>query len=121
MEARVSETPRDVEARYLQMIRAVWLDYKTEMGMGESPERRLVLDDVRLFVERAAGFAGCELIRRVIGAAHVDDLELMLPGQKRDAAERAALKLGMLLVKTRSTGPTELAERIEMQHMLAVI
>ena len=103
------------------MIQAVWLDYKTEMGMGEPGSADSYSSDERLFIERATGFAGCELIRRVIGAAHVDDLELMLPGQKRDAAERAALKLGMLLVKTRSTGPTELAERIEMQHMLARI
>merc|ERR1712228_29701 len=28
-----------------------------------------------LLLQRTAGFAGCEIIRRVIGAAHVDDLE----------------------------------------------
>ena len=64
----------------------------------------------------AAGFAGCELIRRVIGAAHVDDLELMpagTAGEERGDSEWAALTLGMQLVTTRSTGSAKLEERIE--------
>ena len=91
----------DAREQHLQMIRMTWLAYAAEVNMlGGSAYWSD--DDKRLFVERAAGFAGCELIRRVIGAAHVDDLELMPPGTQRDAAERAALNLGMQLVKTRS-------------------
>ena len=81
--------------------------------MGVEPRDAWSDDDMRLFVERAAGFAGCELIRRVIGAAHVDDLELMPAGAQREVAEQAALKLGMSLVKTRSAGSANLVERIE--------
>ena len=85
----------DARKRGLQMIDMATQTYADEMGMTKS-------DDQAIFNERVAGFAGCELIRRVIGAAHVDDLELMPPGTQRDAAERAALNLGMQLVKTRS-------------------
>ena len=85
----------DARKRCLQMIDMAMQTYADEMGMAKS-------DDQAIFNERTAGFAGCELIRRVIGAAHVDDLELMPAGEKRDAAERAALNLGMQLVKTRS-------------------
>ena len=85
----------DARKRCLQMIDMATQTYADEMGMTKS-------DDQAIFNERVAGFAGCELIRRVIGAAHVDDLELMPPGTQRDAAERAALNLGMQLVKTRS-------------------
>ena len=85
----------DARKRCLQMIDMATQTYADEMGMTKS-------DDQAIFNERTAGFAGCELIRRVIGAAHVDDLELMPPGTQRDAAERAALNLGMQLVKTRS-------------------
>ena len=47
----------------------------------------------------AAGFAGCELIRRVIGAAHVDDIESLTPPERKLQAERAALAVGCALVK----------------------
>ena len=84
----------DARKRCLRMIDMALRAYTDEMGMADS--------DAQGLSDRAAGFAGCELIRRVIGAAHVDDLELMPPGEKRDAAERAALRLGMALVKFRS-------------------
>lgn len=113
--ADVAADDDDEHKRLLQMIRNAWHAYAGEMGnMLSGRNAYWSDDDVRLFIERAAGFAGCELIRRVIGAAHVDDLELMPAGEKRDEAEWAALKLGMMLVKTRSTGPPELEERIEL-------
>ena len=108
---RVAADDKDEEDRLLEMISAAWLVYKAEMGMHDS--NAYWSDDSRsLFLERAAGFAGCELIRRVIGAAHVDDLEKIPAGKVRDDAELAALYLGQQLVKTRNTSSAELAERI---------
>ena len=104
------------EAPHLQMIDMALRAYAAEMGMVEPGSADSSSDDDRLFIERAAGFAGCELIRRVIGAAHVDDLELMpagTAGEERGDSEWAALTLGMQLVKTRSTGSAKLEERIE--------
>ena len=99
----------DARKRCLQMIDMATQTYADEMGMTKS-------DDQAIFNERVAGFAGCELIRRVIGAAHVDDLELMpagTAGEERGDSEWAALTLGMQLVKTRSTGSAKLEERVE--------
>ena len=102
------------ERPHYEMINMALRAYAAEVGMVEPGlPTTSASDDERLFIERAAGFAGCELIRRVIGAAHVDDLELMPPGAQREVAEQAALKLGMSLVKTRSTGSANLVERIE--------
>ena len=41
---------------------------------------------------------GCELIRRTIGAAHVDDIEKLEPEGRRAVAERACLSAGQALV-----------------------
>ncbi|MBB5354143.1 5-methylthioribose kinase [Anoxybacillus mongoliensis] len=62
-----------------------------------------VLDDIisDALVE-AIGFAGCEVIRRTIGLAHVADLD-ELPLERRLHAKRHALRLGRELIVQRNT------------------
>lgn len=50
-----------------------------------------------IFAE-AVGFAGCEVIRRTIGLAHVADLDTIQPFAKRILIKRKSLELGRLLV-----------------------
>ena len=57
---------------------------------------------VRALLREAAGFCGCELLRRVMGAAHVDDLETIADPHKKLAAERGALALGAALLTGRA-------------------
>eukprot|EP00605_Chrysophyceae_sp_TOSAG23-4_P003002 GSChrysophyteH1.ASY1.ANO1.3307.1 assembled CDS len=45
------------------------------------------------------GFAGVKMIRRIVGIAHIEDLECIENADIRAICERAALKLGMLLVR----------------------
>lgn len=47
------------------------------------------------------GFAGCELIRRTIGLAHVKDLDGIEDHEKRIAAKKRALALGETLILNR--------------------
>lgn len=51
----------------------------------------------RIF-EDAIGFAGCEMIRRTIGLAHVADLDGITIEQEKLAAKRHALSLGRALL-----------------------
>lgn len=53
------------------------------------------------FFEDSIGFAGCELIRRTIGLAHVADLDGIADEGSKLAAKRLTLKLGKVLVKQR--------------------
>ena len=46
----------------------------------------------------ACGYAGCEMIRRTVGFAHVYDLESISDPQSRAQAERLALQLGRRLI-----------------------
>jgi 5-methylthioribose kinase len=54
----------------------------------------------KYFVD-AVGFAGCELIRRTIGLAHVADLDQIPNDQSRLSAKQKSLELGTVLIKKR--------------------
>jgi 5-methylthioribose kinase len=48
------------------------------------------------------GFAGCKMIRRVLGLAHVADLETIADPDRRAEAERKVLRLGRRLILERA-------------------
>lgn len=74
-----------------------------------------VLDDIMndALVE-AIGFAGCEVIRRTIGLAHVADLD-ELPLEQRLEAKRHALRLGRELIVQREHLPIHAIKRLVQQ------
>ncbi|EMT46219.1 MULTISPECIES: S-methyl-5-thioribose kinase [Anoxybacillus] len=74
-----------------------------------------VLDDIMndALVE-AIGFAGCEVIRRTIGLAHVADLD-ELPLERRLEAKRHALRLGRELIVQREHLPIHAIKRLVQQ------
>lgn len=74
-----------------------------------------VLDDIvsDALVE-AIGFAGCEVIRRTIGLAHVADLD-ELPLEQRLEAKRHALRLGRELIVQREHLPIHAIKRLVRQ------
>ncbi|MDR4886929.1 S-methyl-5-thioribose kinase [Fredinandcohnia sp. QZ13] len=53
--------------------------------------------------EDAIGFAGCELIRRTIGLAHVADLDGIENFEERISAKQHALRLGKALIRDRKS------------------
>ena len=57
-----------------------------------------VLDKI---FQDALGFAGCELIRRTIGLAHVKDLDGILDEDLRILSKKQALHIGELLLLNR--------------------
>lgn len=63
----------------------------------------------------AVGFAGCEVIRRTIGLAHVADLDGIEDSQKRLEAKRHALRLGKaLLLNQQSITPDIVNEIVKV-------
>jgi 5-methylthioribose kinase len=70
----------------------------------DSPELRTVALETRLNVifEDALGFAGCKIIRRILGLAHVEDLESIENKDIRAACEKKALAFGRRLVLERT-------------------
>ncbi|MBD4895229.1 S-methyl-5-thioribose kinase, partial [Xanthomonas citri pv. citri] len=67
--------------------------------------------------EEAIGFAGCELIRRTIGLAHVADLDTIVPFDKRIGRKRLALETGTAFIEKRSEFKT-ITDVIELFKLL---
>jgi 5-methylthioribose kinase len=83
------------------MMHACWETYSAAMREHVWSKASAPIEAEAEMLSLTAGFAGCELIRRVIGAAHVDDFEQLANPPMKLRAERAALAIGASLVKSR--------------------
>jgi len=94
---------------FIHHIETVWNVFKAEFTRLWNTENKEVLAKTDIFLsynlskffEDAIGFAGCELIRRTVGLAHVADLDTIEDEQTRLAAKRTTLELGKILIKQR--------------------
>lgn len=49
-------------------------------------------------LEDSLGFAGCKMMRRIVGIAHVEDFKAIKDDDARAACERRALRFGRRLL-----------------------
>jgi 5-methylthioribose kinase len=78
--------------------------FEGETGQAALARARAAYMD-RLFRD-AVGFAAAKMIRRVLGLAHVLDLESIADPERRAACERRALRLARDMLVNRSSYPT---------------
>lgn len=88
-------TVEDVWNEFVSQFVQLWHKHAKERsahteGFWQSYVKRLIQD--------AAGFAGCKILRRVIGLAGVADLNSIEDAQTRAEAERLALAIGEALI-----------------------
>ncbi|UYZ14237.1 S-methyl-5-thioribose kinase [Brevibacillus sp. WF146] len=92
-------TVEDVWNEFVSQFVQLWHKQAKERsahteGFWQSYVQRLIRD--------AAGFAGCKILRRVIGLAGVADLNSIADDQTRAEAERLALAIGQALILERN-------------------
>jgi len=73
-----------------------WHAYTAEFKMVDAELKAQILQNI---FHDAVGFAGLEMLRRLIGAAHVKDTEGIVDMSRKLRVERAALQFGTVLVK----------------------
>jgi len=84
-----------------QIVAAIirsWETYTETFMMDKSLKSRTL----HMIFSEAVGFAGMEMLRRVIGAAHVKDIENIKNMNRKLCIETAILKFGQTLVKDRN-------------------
>jgi len=116
-EVIVNVPNRDLFLHHIETLWNVFKDEYTLLWNTENKEDLAKTDaflsfNLSKFFEDSIGFAGCELIRRTIGLAHVADLDSIKDEQTRLAAKRNSLELGKVLIKQRKE-ITNLAAFIE--------
>ncbi len=86
----------DVQSALKTAVEHTWRTYTTEFGMVDATLKTQTLQNI---FHDAVGFAGLEILRRLIGAAHVKDIEGIADIPRKLSVERAALQFGLTLVK----------------------
>ncbi|RNB77928.1 S-methyl-5-thioribose kinase [Brevibacillus panacihumi] len=105
------ETVEDVWNEFVSQFVQLWHKQAKERsahveGLWESYVNRLIQD--------TAGYAGCKILRRVIGLAGVADLNEIADEQTRAEAERLALAIGEALILQR----TEIGESTDITDLV---
>ncbi|WP_276357470.1 S-methyl-5-thioribose kinase [Cohnella caldifontis] len=106
------DTVRDVLTSFDRKFRELWEAHGVDR-LARTPGYR---DDyMRRLLQDTFGFAGCKMVRRIVGLAHVADIDTIPDAQVRHVAQRTALAIGTGLIKTnrRAAGIGELIEIAE--------
>jgi 5-methylthioribose kinase len=106
----------------LEHIQTFWTEYSknySRLWVSDNKEPlatgTALLDTIlHKHFQDAIGFAGCELIRRTIGLAHVADLDSIIEIDKRINAKQKTLSLGTILIKERN-------EIKDLNHFVTII
>ena len=86
----------NVQSALKTAIVQTWHTYTAEFKMVDAELKAQTLQNV---FRDAIGFAGLEMLRRLIGAAHVKDIESIVDISRKLRIERAALQFGATLAK----------------------
>lgn len=95
------------EDRLLEMAKDVWTNFESSFRTLWNNE---ILDEMfqtpgyqdhylTELLRDTAGFAGCKMIRRIVGLSHVADIDGIQDDSVREAAQRKALAIGKNLVR----------------------
>ena len=86
----------DAQSALKAAIAKTWHTYTLEFRTSDATLKEQTLQ--KIFHE-AVGFAGLEMLRRLVGAAHVKDIEGITDIPKKLSVEKRALQFGLTLVK----------------------
>ncbi|ANE48472.1 methylthioribose kinase [Paenibacillus swuensis] len=113
-------------AYLLETVREVWNGFETKFRklwddqiQDRMSEASTAFQDVyvKSVLQDAIGFAGAKMIRRIVGLAHVADIDTLTDDATRERAQRLALAVGKALVKLNRRAVTidEVIEIAEQQ------
>ena len=85
-----------VQSALQTAIVQTWHTYTAEFKLDDSKLEAQILQNI---FQDAIGFAGLEILRRLVGAAHVKDIEGIVDLSRKLSVEKAALQFGTTLVK----------------------
>jgi 5-methylthioribose kinase len=90
------QTVSEVWDKFEREFRSLWNEHSMDR-MSMTPGYQDVY--VSRLLQDTIGYAGCKMIRRIVGLAHVADIDKIENAEKKEQAERIALSIGKTLVK----------------------
>ncbi|BBH21527.1 methylthioribose kinase [Paenibacillus baekrokdamisoli] len=107
------ETIRDIWTKFEAKFRVLWAEHCEDSLAKSAPG---YLDDyLRRVLQDTIGFAGCKMVRRIVGLAHVADIDKITDASTREQAQRLALSIGKSLIRLnrRAASIEELIEKAQ--------
>ena len=101
---------------FVEAFTKLWIGEGVEVYTKEKQWLPIILQNI---FSDVVGFAGCELIRRTIGLAHVADLDEISDKERRIQAKKQALYLGKELLKYESKSADIQLFRTLFQHTIS--
>jgi 5-methylthioribose kinase len=92
----LTETMISVWEQFEQQFRSLWAAHSTDRLLREANFLDHFLAEL---LQDTFGYAGCKMIRRIVGLAHVADIDGIGDQALRNRAQRAALASGIALIK----------------------
>ncbi|WP_152394691.1 S-methyl-5-thioribose kinase [Paenibacillus guangzhouensis] len=89
------ETLRDIWDTFDTNFRALWNEHAVD-PLAHTPGYQDLY--MQRLLQDAIGFAGCKMIRRTIGLAHVADIDTISDAAVKERTERLALAIGRTLI-----------------------
>lgn len=98
---------RERETLLLNMVRDVWTEFESRFRalwanelvdpMAKTPGYQDLY--VQQLFRDSIGFAGAKMVRRIVGLAHVADIDTISDATKRERSQRKSLAIGKALIK----------------------
>ncbi|MBD2872580.1 S-methyl-5-thioribose kinase [Paenibacillus arenilitoris] len=93
----LTDTIRDVWQLFDKKFRALWEESCIDRIASETPAYKEYY--MQRLLQDAAGFAGCKIVRRIVGLSHVIDIDRIPDAAAREKAQRLALAIGTALIR----------------------
>lgn len=93
----LTDTVRDVWNMFDQKFRALWNEQGLDRIASSTPAYQEYY--MNRLLQDAIGFAGCKMVRRIVGLSHVVDIDRIPDAAAKEKAQRLALAIGTSLIR----------------------
>ncbi|WP_138755459.1 S-methyl-5-thioribose kinase [Paenibacillus sinopodophylli] len=92
----LTDTIRDVWNLFDQKFRKLWNEHGLDRLASSTPDYQEYY--MNRVLQDAIGFAGCKIVRRIVGLSHVIDVDRIPDAAAKEKAQRLALAIGTSLI-----------------------
>ena len=93
----LTDTIRDVWQLFEKKFLALWNEHGVDRIAGSAPGYKEYY--MKQLLQDAIGFAGCKVVRRIVGLSHVIDIDQIPDDLARERAQRLAIAIGSSLIR----------------------
>lgn len=97
----LTNTIRDVWQLFEKKFLALWDEHGLDRIASTTPGYKDYY--MNHLLQDAVGFAGCKMVRRIVGLSHVADIDRIPDAAARERAQRLALAIGTSLIRNNRT------------------